>query len=370
MTTFIKIRNEMNEGREIAGIFIPFAAGVTSGTFLVKANAPGTIILTATLAATIICFLRFRIAKKKSLAQAAVSFFFLGMFASASWGNLNEYDIEEPSRMVMAARSVSEKTKTVIDSIPFRSQESGQLVKALLTGDKSGLSQSTIEAFRDSGAAHILALSGLHLGIIYTILVWLTSFLGHTPEAVRTRFLLITLTSGFYAIATGAAPSITRAFLFILLNETTKITHRKKKPENILLAALTVQLAVNPGIITSAGFQLSYMAMAGIYFIFPVMSGWFDAGRNNPVKRIWDTAAMSVSCQILTAPVAWFRFRTFPEYFLLTNLIALPLTSCIMILSVGVILLSAIGICPTILIVADEWLIGLMTGSLEIIMTM
>jgi len=256
------------------------------------------------------------------------------------------------------------------------------MVKALITGDKSFLSGNIVEAFRKSGASHILALSGLHLGILYMMLLWGTAFLGHSPEAVLSRYILILGLSGFFSLMTGASPSIIRAFLFIFLNETAKMTGRSKNPVIVLFAALTVQLAINPAVIVSAGFQLSYMAMTGIYLLFPVLGKWYpNSGKNmvgfeglvarcNPIRKIWNVAAFSISCQIFTAPIAFYHFGTFPKYFLITNMIALPLTSVIMISSVFAIVLSNLGICPTFIILLNDKAISLMIHCLNIISMM
>lgn len=82
------------------------------------------------------------------------------------------------------------------------------------------------------------------------------------------------------------------------------------------------------------------------------------------MKRLWDAAALTIACQAFTAPAAWLHFGTFPEYFIITNLLAVPLSNFIMITSVGVIALSALGICPSFLIDLDCFCIGLLKDIL------
>ena len=129
---------------------------------------------------------------------------------------------------------------SMIMSLPFRSDDAAALVNALVTGDKSWLSPEIIGTFRTSGASHILALSGLHLGIIYIILGYATSILGRSTAAKMTRSIIIVSLSGAYTIATGAAPSLVRAFLFILINETAHLLHRKSNPVHTFCAALMI----------------------------------------------------------------------------------------------------------------------------------
>uniref|UniRef100_UPI004029B283 ComEC/Rec2 family competence protein n=1 Tax=Candidatus Cryptobacteroides bacterium TaxID=3085639 RepID=UPI004029B283 len=243
------------------------------------------------------------------------------------------------------------------------------LLKALLTGDKSGLDSHTVATFRDSGAAHILALSGLHLGFIYAILLKVTSLAGMSPRVRKIRSILIIAVSGFYTIATGASPSLVRAFLFIVINETARLLHRHVPPVHVLCIALMIQLALTPAVISSIGFQMSYLAMAGIFLIYPHLKAWYP-GRESGIdlpRKIWNTAALTLSCQILTGPLAWLRFRTFPLYFLITNLFALPVTSLLMLLAICTTALTYIGLCPNLLVTATDSAASALLFIMEVI---
>lgn len=179
------------------------------------------------------------------------------------------------------------------------------------------------------------------------------------------------LSCGFYTLATGAGPSVTRAFLFILIGETARLKNRYRDIRSTLMAALIIQIALNPSDIRSAGFQLSYMAIAGIAYIYPWMKSLWPEGKDFPIlRKIWNSICMSVSCQITTGPIAWIYFHSFPTHFLLTNLIAIPLTGIIIPLSLLTLALSSTGICPDILINTTEALIMAMTRALETISLM
>ena len=242
------------------------------------------------------------------------------------------------------------------DAIAFSDARCKALTRALITGDRSLLTPEIKTAFRDSGASHILALSGFHLGIIYLIISKLLSPIGRTPAACLVKSVTICSSTGIYALLTGSSPSIVRAFLFILLNETAGLFGRKGTGAGILAAALMIQVAISPMAVTTVSFQLSYLAMSGIVFIFPAMREWWPSGKGL-LKRIWESCALAISCQIFTAPAVWAYFGTFPAWFLLTNLIATPLVTLIMFLSLAATFLSAAGICPEILVSADEKLI-------------
>ena len=353
---------------------IPFVAGAAAGALCAHfcpfpaAAAPfsGTSLSLAALAAVLACL---RPGRK---APYILLFFFLGLFCFCS-------DAMLPDRLLpgwvtgLPARA-AELLRSRILSVPYRDGRSGALVCAVLTGDRSLLDPALTGAFRRSGASHILALSGLHMGLICALARRGTLVLGNSPAARYARCALCCSFALFYTVATGATASAQRACLFILMSEWSAVSQRRRSsPAQKLNAALTLQLALRPRVITSPAFQLSYMAMAGIIFLNPVLQGWFPqpvskaGSRLNLPKKIWETAAMSLSCQIFTAPVAFFHFGSFPRYFLLANLIALPLTAVMVSLSAGVVMLRSIGICPAFLVSASEAAIRALIRSMEII---
>ncbi len=268
------------------------------------------------------------------------------------------------------------KMQEAIDQIPFTDIRCNAVAKALVTGERSDIPREIVTTFRESGASHILALSGLHLGIIYGILNRTLSIFGNTYRIWVPRSIAIVLTCGFYTIATGAGPSIVRAFLFIFLSECGRLTHRYHSTGQLLLAALVIQLTLSPLSVKSASFQLSYAAMAGIAFIFPWLRGLWpgnvydDRLLTRFTRKIWEICAISISCQITTGPLVWYFFGTMPRYFLLTNLVAVPLTGLIIPMMVITLILSISGICPSYVVQITEWLISALINVLEIIAAM
>ncbi len=276
-----------------------------------------------------------------------------------------------PQFMAAPLQNFNSSLKDIIISLPFHNKEVNYLITALITGGRGLLPDTLISAFRDSGASHILALSGFHLGIIYGILKYMTSPAGNSHSIKVTRSILIILLCGFYTAATGAGPSIARAFLFILLGETASWAGRHRDSGQLLCSAIVIQLMISPESIKDVGFQLSYAAMAGIAWIYPFLNRFWPDADNGIVykilKRSWSCAAVSIACQITTAPLAWAYFGTFPKYFLLTNLIALPLTATCIPAALLTILLFSLGICPDMLIYLTEQLTGSLILSLKLI---
>ena len=204
-----------------------------------------------------------------------------------------------------------------IDSLEFRHARTGGLVKALVTGRKDGLDPDTAEAFRICGTSHILALSGMHLCVLYA----------------------------------GSGESLVRAVLFVCVNEAARnFPGRRRLAGNVFCAALTVQLIIDPGAVRSVGFQLSYLSVLAIITLYPKLDALVRAEDGRVVKKIWSAAALSISCQLYTAPAVLWYFRNFPPYFLISNLIGVPLSTALMIVSIICILLSLPGICPDMML--------------------
>lgn len=312
-------------------ISIPFVAGIATSALMSAADGQSIIagIATSMLMFAFICSVLIAHEVPQRDIVYHVVFFVAGLFCHAtamSGGGLTE---EAPSHVMKIAAIACDKLKSAIDSLELGAPERNNLLKALLTGDRTGLSGTTTSSFRAAGASHILALSGLHMGIIYTILARSLAFMGNSTFALRLRSMLLVIAGAFYTVMTGAGPSIVRAFLFILLSELCRnLPGRAHDPARMLQAALIIQLAVSPTVISSLGFQLSYLAVSGIVWIMPKISVWFpDDGKPDPMKKLWNLCALSISCQCLTAPLVWIRFRTFPRFFLVTNLVAMPLTT-------------------------------------------
>lgn len=370
----------MKEERDFAGFVLPFAAGV----YFTTASRAAYSVHSSTLGITFLSAVALLLAAIWMLSgtcrsKAAVQRTFIillglccGGFIGTGGSIMNIGSSDSPSALEGIAGMMSD----AIDRISFRQADSKSIIKALITGDRNGIPSSVTEAFRASGASHILALSGFHLGIIYGIGTWILSWTGGRKSIRISRSLAIISICGIYTIATGAGASIVRAFIFILMRETALITHRSARTSSILLSALVVQLLTDPTSIRSVSFQLSYAAMAGIAYIFPWLDSFWPSEEKGEVKewpvmrKIWSSAALSISCQLTTGPLAFIYFNSLPGHFLLTNLIAVPITSLLIPASLLVLCLDMAGICPESLVRITEMLVTALSRSLEIISRM
>lgn len=360
----------MTEERDIVKFALPFTIGISTAWLLQETEtglSSSCISIFLILSFSAMMSGRFRFLPKTLQWSAIYSTVFLtGIICFTAALHMETSQVAVPS----FAEGFCDSLNNTIDSLPFRNDETAPLLKALITGNRTALTPELSEAFRKSGASHILALSGMHLGIIYGLMAKLLSPIGNSGRAQLIRSFTIISSCGLYTLATGSGESMTRAFLFILLHESASILNRKTSLRQILYASLIIQLTIDPLAIRSVSFQLSYAAMAGIAHIHPYLSRFWPQDGRNIFRRIWESASLSISCQITTGPLAWLYFRSFPRHFLLANLIAAPLTGVIITSALALLTADAMGFCPQILVRLTELSVTLMTGALKTIASM
>jgi competence protein ComEC len=208
--------------------------------------------------------------------------------------------------------------------------EENAVASALILGFRGDLDQELRGSYSASGAMHVLAVSGLHVGIIYLILHTLFGFLKRFPRGDIVRALLLLLSVWFYALLTGLSPSVMRAstmFSFLIIGSA---LHRPPNVYNTLATSAFFLILVNPLIIHAVGFQLSYLAVLGIVFFQPKIYRLIFI-RNKLLDKIWALTCVSLGAQLGTFPLTLYYFQQFPNYFLLTNLFVIPLAAMILL---------------------------------------
>ena len=369
----------MKAERDIAGIALPFIAGVAVSVYagtIYPWQAVLSCIAVAALTSILMPPSGKALGSPLQWAVIIALMAFCGHLTGLTDRFLSLSRTDGAGWFEQKALDMCMRMESAIDAIPFEREATGQIIKALLTGERSGIPKEVTAAFRESGASHILALSGLHLGIIYGIVRGLLSLLGNSATVKKIRSLLVIGICGFYTLATGAGASIVRAFLFIVIGEYASIRHIRLTLPVILMTAMSIQVFFSPDSIRDVGFQLSYAAIAGIAFIFPWLQGFWPGERRKDdvltkgARWMWDSAAMSISCQITTGPIAYYYFRSFPMHFILTNMIAIPLTSIIIPAALLTLASSCLGWHPTMLLRATEWLVTALSEALGIIAEM
>ncbi len=213
------------------------------------------------------------------------------------------------------------------------------VLSAMTLGEKSALTKEIKDDYSVSGASHILALSGLHLGIIYSIL---TLFLGGRRRVLIKQVLVI-LAIWTYVFIVGMPVSAIRSAVMLTVYSFAVLLNRNRMSLNALSFAAVVMLLSNPSDLYDVGFQMSFMAVLFIiifyrpfYYVLPARwRGIF------PVRWCWQMASVSMAAQIGVAPLIVFYFGRFSCYFLLTNFLVIPVSTLIIYSALPVMLLGA-----------------------------
>ncbi len=218
--------------------------------------------------------------------------------------------------------------------------ESKQIALALLLGQKESLGKEVKQAYSATGTQHILAVSGLHVGIIYSILLLPLSFFKQKGQALQKSYLILVLgLIWIYALMTGFSPSVVRAVVMFSLVTLGQMRKRKPSIWNILAFSALLLLVLDPAIQTDLGFQLSYLAVAGIVGLQPILLRMW-APSNRVLDYFWQMATVTLAAQLITSPLTVHYFHTFPTYFLVANLLIVPLSYIILCLGVPFLLFA------------------------------
>jgi len=238
------------------------------------------------------------------------------------------------------------------------------LAEALLIGYKDDLDKTLVQSYTNTGVVHIIAISGLHLGLIYWLLLQLLKPFQRRKYLKWARPAIIILGLWLFSLLAGAQPSILRSavmFTCIILGENLA---KKTSIYNTLALSAFMLLCCNPYWLWDVGFQLSYSALLSIIiFMQPVYNLFYT--KNKLLDFFWKLNAVTIAAQILTLPVSIYHFHQFPVHFLLTNFVAVPLSSIILL---GEIFLCIVSFIPAIALLigkAVDWLITLMNIYVE-----
>lgn len=224
-----------------------------------------------------------------------------------------------------------ENISTIVDKKIAKS-ENREIFKALILGIKSGIPKRITNNYSTAGIMHMLAISGMHTGYIYSILLVLLSFLGKSKSALYIKTIIVLAFIWFYSILTGFSDSVIRSAFMISIHQITLILERGKISLNTIGITALVMIVLNPESIFNLGFQLSFMATLSIIMIYPLLYELLII-KNKLVNYFWQITSMSISGQTGTLLITIFTFGRFPVYFILGNILAAPVVVFIMILS-------------------------------------
>lgn len=233
------------------------------------------------------------------------------------------------------------------------------MAKALITGYRLDLDRDLVQLYSNAGVVHLIAISGLHLGLIYLLLMAVVRWAPFLRKSELAGFLIVISCLWFYTLFTGATASVLRAavmFSFVCVGAMIK---RRSAIYNTLFASAFLLLCYDPMLLWDVGFQLSYLAVFGIVLLSaPIYNLLYF--KNKLLKKIWKLCSVSIAAQLLTLPLCMYYFHQVPLLFLLANLIAIPLASWALWAGLAVLAFSWIPSVATAIGYVTSWLLWLM----------
>jgi competence protein ComEC len=246
---------------------------------------------------------------------------------------------------------------TLDESFPERSERA--LAKALLVGERAELEESLMNAYRDTGVIHVIAISGLHLGLIYGMLIMIFKPLTGKRNGKLLVNVFIVLALWVFTLICGASASVVRSavmFTSLLVGNT---IGSENNTGNALASSAFLLLCFDPFLINDIGFQLSYAAVASLLLYNRSLVSIYHP-ENNLLAHAWSSISTSISAQILTTPLILVHFHQFPLVFILSNLVAVPVSGLVLLFLILLCLLQAIPLMTLLLAKASSFLIWFM----------
>ena len=243
--------------------------------------------------------------------------------------NDENYSLKKGEFYFLDNNSIRSKLNYLLGSV--LSGQELEVCKAFLWGEREGVSDEVLDAFSNTGTIHILAVSGLHVGILFAIIIHICKFFSRWINKKQATIISI-LIAWFYAYITGFSPSILRSvivFSLIFYNDITE----KRRNELMLMALSAMSLLVyDTNYLFDLGFQLTYAALIGIYVFYPYFKNIYKV-KNKVVDYFYSPMMLGFSAQLTTLPIILFNFHQFPNYFTVTNLLLVPFS--FLIISLG-----------------------------------
>lgn len=231
---------------------------------------------------------------------------------------------DPPNRITQVATTVNRWADSVFTRQVGSRAEYG-IVNAMILGVRDDLDTEMYRAYAAAGAVHILSVSGMHVGILFAVLTFLLSFLIKRPRGKLLMAALQLLILWFYALVTGFSPPVLRSAGMFTVLIVANASGRQQQLANTLGASAFFILCYDPYALFSAGFQLSYLAVAGIGAWQSSLSQAVTFRYKWP-NKLWELTAVALVAQLITFPLGVFYFHQFPTYFLLANPVVMGLS--------------------------------------------
>lgn len=252
-----------------------------------------------------------------------------------------------PSRLMAVAFRARNWAQATLNRYIDGAREQA-IAAALVLGVTDGLDNELLDAYAATGSMHVLAVSGLHISILYFILL---SILSPLKKMTGGRWLVPViglLVMWMYAFITGLPPSVLRAVTMFSFLAMARIWARNSNVFNTLAVSAFCLLIYDPFLIRSVGFQLSYLAVLGIVYLYPRILVLWEPG-SRAMAEIWKITTVSLAAQCATFALGLLYFHQFPNVFLLSNLMVVPLSSLVLIGGIAVLGVSFVPVIASVL---------------------
>lgn len=280
---------------------------------------------------------------------------------SGSWNSMPPCEMS----VAMEALAMRERVVGLYRSLGLHDNEES-LLSALTIGEKRDFPKELKESYSIAGASHVLALSGLHLGIFYMLLLFILPYRGDRRAIVVVRECLVVLLLWTFAFVAGLSPSVVRAAILFTLVSAGRCLQRESSSMNSLAFAAIVMLLFDPHLLFDMSFQLSFAAVFSILVLAPHLQRAMNVtGHGATYGYIVNILILSFAAQVGTLPFVWYHFGVFPVYFFLTNLFVVPMAFVVMFLAVAMWVLSPLPLLGG----AVAWGLGLAVKSMNAVVT-
>jgi competence protein ComEC len=252
------------------------------------------------------------------------------------WALLDKKSINPFKQFIFSTRT---HILSVIQKNVSNDKSISGVAEALLIGYTNDLDKNVAQAYTNTGVVHIIALSGMHLGLLYLILLWICNKIPFVRRSKFAKLLIILSCILVFAFLTGASASVFRSAIVFTCIAIGNAFDKKSSVYNSLAASAFILLCYDPYFLWDVGFQLSYLSVLSIVIFQQPIYHWFYFENKWPDK-IWRLTSLTLAVQVLTFPVCIYYFHQFPVLFLVTNLVAIPLSTIILLAEIVLIILS------------------------------
>ncbi len=259
--------------------------------------------------------------------------------------NLEKSGNKPPDILINFALQTNARVDSILTTFVEGKNQYG-VANAMILGQRDDLSNDLMQAYSAAGAIHVLSVSGLHVGVIYAVLLWIFGFMKRKRKIGKIAFFfLIFSVLWFYAFVTGLSSPVLRSSVMFSIFLIAETFNKNKDGYNTTALSAFVLLLYNPNFLFNVGFQLSYLAVFGMIYFQPKLNPLWPIDKKKSWlhwlgDRTWKVTTVAVAAQIATFPITIYYFHQFPNYFILANPVVILLSSIVLMYGLGFVILG------------------------------